>query len=134
MDSPHRRCDKQFVPTFDNAVERPKKAALCALPVMTQQDRGQRRRQRQRIESGNRNGKCDRQCELPEKNSGRARKECHRHEHRHQHQRRRDHRPGDFLHRHRRGVMRLRDAFDDMPFDIFNDHDRVVNDQTRWPA
>src|ERR1700722_8250938 len=115
---------------FNPTVESPKKSALRPFPMMSQKYRRKSRRQRKRIESRNRNRKRNRQRELPEQNTRRPWKQGYRHENRNQYQGRRDDRPGHFFHRHRRRIMRLRNSLGDMPLDVLDHHDRVVNDQS----
>ena len=88
--------------------------------------RGQRRRQRQRAEAGDRGRDRNGHRELLEELPGDAAEERRRHEHRAQHERNRDQRAADFLHGLQRRVAPAQ-AAREMPLDIF-DHDNGVVD------
>ena len=96
------------------------------LRMRLQDHRGQRRRKRQRTEAGNGGGNRDRDRELLKELSGDAAEKRGRHEHRAQHQRDRDQRAADFLHRLERRVAPAH-AVLEMPLDVFDHHDRVVD-------
>ncbi len=94
--------------------------------MRAKQARGQRRRQRQRVDGrnyrGDRNGDGELFVELP----CHAGQECHRHEYRAQHQRDGDDGATDFAH----GLMgrsQRRQPFGDVALDVFHHHDRVVH-------
>ena len=95
-----------------------------------QQDGRQRGRKRERVEQRNGNRKCDRQRKLLVKNSRSAREKRYRHEHRNQHQRCRHHRARHFLHGRGCRRMRIGVVLVDVPLDIFDHHDRVVDHQS----
>ena len=97
------------------------------LVLVRHQDlRGQRRRQRQRTEAGDCSRHRDRDGEVLEEWSGNAAEERCRHEHRAQHQRDRDQRTANLLHGLERGVTPAH-AVLEMPLDVFDHHDGVVN-------
>ena len=97
------------------------------LLLMRLQDlRGQRRRQRQRAEAGDRGRHRDGDRELLEELPGDAAEERGRHEHRAQHQRDRDQRAADLLHGLERRIAPAH-AVAQMPLDVFDHHDGVVD-------
>ena len=96
---------------------------------VAQKNRGERGRERERVERGNGNGKRDRERELAEEDAGGAGKECHRNEHGDEHERGGDDGAGDFLHGHGSGVVRFGNSFGDMALHVFDDDDGVVHDE-----
>ena len=94
--------------------------------VRLEQQGGQRRAQRQRVDRRDHGGDRDRQRELLVELAGQAGDERDRHEHGDEHQRDRDDRAADFLH----GLVRRfarRQAVADVSLDVLDDHDRVVD-------
>ena len=95
-----------------------------------QQQRAERRAQGQRVDRRDHDRHRDRDRELPVQRAGDARHEADRREHRDKDQRRRDDRRGDFRHR---PLGRLDWRHLGMLFeragDVFDDDDRVVDDQ-----
>src|SRR5215472_2214488 len=96
-----------------------------------QQQRGQRRRERERVECGNRDRKRDGQGKLLVEPPGRTRKQRDRHKDCDQHQRRGDDRASDFLHADAGGLMRFLDALFQVALHVLDDHDGVVDHQAR---
>ncbi len=93
----------------------------------TQQQRGQRGRQRQRDQARDQRGRGNRQRELPIELTGDAGDERRRHEHRRQDERDGHQRAADFVHRRRaasRGVMPSME----IAFHVLHHHDRIVHD------
>ena len=101
----------------------------AARPLMgAQQHAAERRRERERIDCGEKHCHCDCYRELPEQFAGNARYERNRHKHRKQHQCDRNDRCGDFRHctLGRFGRRKLRVLFHH-PFDVFDDDDGIVD-------
>ena len=96
------------------------------VPMRLQDQRGQRRRKRQRAEAGNRGGDCNRNGELLEELPGDAAEERGRHEHRAQHQRNRHQRAADLFHGAQRCIAPAHAVFE-MALDILDHHDRIVD-------
>ena len=98
----------------------------CA-PRGFQQDGGQGRAERQRIEGGDHRGNGDGDGELAEELARDPAQEGGRHEDREEHQGHGDHRPGHFVH----GLVRRlagRDALFQPALDVLDHHDGVVHD------
>jgi hypothetical protein len=93
-----------------------------------EQQRRERRRQRQRVERRQGHGERDRHRELRIQASGSAWEERDRHEHRDENQRRRDDGPQHFAHRVDGRLARRHLEFLDMPLDVLDHDDRVVDD------
>ena len=94
-----------------------------------QQQRGERRRQRERVEGGDGDGERDGQRELPVENAGGAGEERDRHEDGDEHQRSGDDGAGDLAHGGGGGVVRLAVALGDVALDVFDHDDGVVDDE-----
>ena len=107
----------------------PRKNAPFGFSDAAQQHAGERRRQRQRVERGDRHRERDRQRELLIQPAGRAREERDRHEHRRQHQRGRDDGAGHLAHRVGRGLARRLVIVVDVPLDVLDHDDRIVDDE-----
>ena len=112
----------------DHLVDAAEEPALFAFGPQNQ--RGHRRRERQRVERRQRHRERDRQRELLIEPARRAREERDRHEHRHQHQTGRDDRPDHFRHGRRRGVARRFAVIVDVPMNVLDDDNRIVDHQT----
>src|SRR5215469_1096109 len=115
----------------DHFVEPVEETELRAFAVMPKKNRGQGRGQGQRVESGDRHGEGDREGKLAEQNSCCPGKERYGHKYRNQNQRSRNHGSRDFFHGRGGGIVRLGDAFGDVPLHVFDDHDGVVDHQPR---
>ncbi|MNF32813.1 hypothetical protein D3C84_136120 [compost metagenome] len=115
-------------PAAEQLVEEPGEAVLRCVVVL-EQDCGQGRRQRQRVERrdhrGDGNGQGELLVELPRQTGDERR----RYEHRAQYQRRGDDRAGHFAHGALGGFDR-RQAQADIPFDVLHHHDGVVHNDT----
>src|ERR1017187_1532346 len=94
-----------------------------------QQQRGQRRAQRQRVERGQNDGNGNRQRELLVKPPRDAGDEYRRHKDRRQNQSDGHHRPGHLLHG-LQGRILWRHALPDMPLDGFHHYDGVIHHQS----
>ena len=90
---------------------------------------GKRRGEGERVERGNGNRKRDRERKLPKQDAGGAGKERYRNENRNEHERSGDDGAGYFLHRDRRGIVRLGNSFGHVALHAFDHHDGVVDDK-----
>src|SRR5208282_1469656 len=93
----------------------------------TEQERGERGRKSQRVESGDSDGEGDGQGELAEQNSGGAGKKGDRNEDGNQHERSGDDGAGNFPHRVGGGFDGIGFAFLQVALDVFDDDDGVVD-------
>ena len=101
------------------------------LPVgVTQKNRSQHRRQGERVEGRNGDGKCDGQRKLAKQNASRSRKEGNGYEYGNQHKRSCDDGAGDLAGGCRCCFVGIVFAFCDMALNVFNHDDRVVNHQS----
>ena len=114
---------------LDDLFEEMKEASLLGL--LAQQQRRQRRRERHRVEHRQRDGKGDGQRELLVEAARRAWEERHRHEHRDQHQARGDDGAKHFAHRLGGRLSRRPPILMDVPLDVLDHHDRIVDDDAR---
>lgn len=122
---------------IESAVERTEEPAERAVDdalqrigpgvVIAQQQRGERRRQGQRVDRRNDRGERDGQRELAIEQAREAGHQCRRHEHRAEHQRDRDDRAAHFIHRTVCSRAR-RKPFGHSALDVLDHHDRIVDD------
>ena len=108
-----------------------KSSWLRSLLFATQEQGRKRGRKRERVEGRDRDGECNRQRKLPVKNASRPREERHRHKHRNQDQRRGNDGARDLAHGARCGLVRIRVLHGNMPLHVFDDHDCIVDHQSR---
>ncbi len=97
---------------------------------MAQQKRGQRGRQGERIEGRKRNRERNRESELLIESAGSSRKQRHRHEDRNEHDGSCDDGAGDFAHCDRGGATRVVNSLFQMPLDVFNHHDGIIDNES----
>ncbi len=114
---------------LDHAVDHGKQPGGLVRLVIEQQRR-QRGRKRDRVEDRQHHRKRNRQRELLIEATSRARKEGHRHKHGDEHEADDDHGREHFAHGVDRRMRRVLLLFAHVSFDVLDDHDRVVDDDT----